>query len=315
MSDTVAAVVVTYNRKELLIECLEALRNQTHKPDAIFIIDNKSNDGTPNLLLEKKYISKLPVNDSSENQLIKNQLSSLNIPSENIEINYVRKFENDGGAGGFYEGMKRAYEAGYDWLWMMDDDGIADNNQLKELLDAPQQYKYRNALVIDIKDNSKLAFGLRGYSRISEIAEKNIIENETNPFNGTFIHKEIPHNIGLIKKEMFIWGDETEYMNRTKKNGFEIATIIKAKHYHPKNKGKTETILPFINKGAIVIKPKNLSHIYFRNLGFIQKEYLGKFHIIKTVLSYTLYFFARLKFYSLIKFVNFYFKGLRNDYR
>jgi GT2 family glycosyltransferase len=75
MSDTVAAVVVTYNRKELLIECLEALRNQTHKPDAIFIIDNKSDDGTPELLLEKNYITKLPEKDINENQLIQNHVS------------------------------------------------------------------------------------------------------------------------------------------------------------------------------------------------------------------------------------------------
>jgi len=53
MSDTVATVVVTYNRKELLIECLEALRNQTHKPDAIFIIDNKSTDGCLRLISTK----------------------------------------------------------------------------------------------------------------------------------------------------------------------------------------------------------------------------------------------------------------------
>ena len=49
--DTTCAVVVTYNRKELLIECLESLRSQTRPLNAIYIIDNASTDGTPNLLL------------------------------------------------------------------------------------------------------------------------------------------------------------------------------------------------------------------------------------------------------------------------
>jgi GT2 family glycosyltransferase len=50
--ETVCAVVVTYNRKELLIECLDALCKQTRPIDAMYIIDNFSNDGTAELLLE-----------------------------------------------------------------------------------------------------------------------------------------------------------------------------------------------------------------------------------------------------------------------
>ena len=42
----IAAVVVTYNRKELLMECLDALKKQTCKIEKIIVIDNNSNDGT-----------------------------------------------------------------------------------------------------------------------------------------------------------------------------------------------------------------------------------------------------------------------------
>jgi len=45
----------------------------------------------------------------------------------------VRKFENDGGAGGFYEGMKQAYEPGFNWIWIMDDDCIPTETALEEL--------------------------------------------------------------------------------------------------------------------------------------------------------------------------------------
>ena len=51
----VAAVVVTYNRKELLMECLEALLRQTRPLQAIYIIDNASTDGTPELLHREGY--------------------------------------------------------------------------------------------------------------------------------------------------------------------------------------------------------------------------------------------------------------------
>ena len=42
----IAAVVVTYNRKEQLLDCLNAIAHQTFKPAKVFIIDNASSDGT-----------------------------------------------------------------------------------------------------------------------------------------------------------------------------------------------------------------------------------------------------------------------------
>ena len=42
----IAAVVVTYNRKEKLIKNLSCLKNQTRRLDKIYVIDNASTDGT-----------------------------------------------------------------------------------------------------------------------------------------------------------------------------------------------------------------------------------------------------------------------------
>ena len=58
--ETICAVVVTYNRKKLLIECLKSLLKQTKPVQGIYLIDNASTDGTPKLLLEKRYIKELP---------------------------------------------------------------------------------------------------------------------------------------------------------------------------------------------------------------------------------------------------------------
>ena len=41
----ILAVVVTYNRKQLLEECLECLKRQTMSCD-ILVVDNASTDGT-----------------------------------------------------------------------------------------------------------------------------------------------------------------------------------------------------------------------------------------------------------------------------
>ncbi|HEY7014396.1 MAG TPA: glycosyltransferase, partial [Streptosporangiaceae bacterium] len=45
-SPRVAAVVVTYNRRELLLESLAAVTSQTRPPDAVIVVDNASTDGS-----------------------------------------------------------------------------------------------------------------------------------------------------------------------------------------------------------------------------------------------------------------------------
>ncbi len=83
----VAAVVVTYNRKQLLKENISCLMSQTlrEKMD-IVIIDNHSSDGTKEVL----------------NDFIKSQ-----------EILYRDTGRNLGGAGGFSFGARFAAECGY----------------------------------------------------------------------------------------------------------------------------------------------------------------------------------------------------------
>ncbi|WP_295266446.1 glycosyltransferase, partial [Veillonella sp.] len=96
MNDVVA-IVVTYNRLELLKECIQALQSQSLALD-ILVVDNNSNDGT------RGYIEKLALT--------------------NKNIIYKNTGENLGGAGGFNFGLKIAAKMDYEYVWIMDDDCI-----------------------------------------------------------------------------------------------------------------------------------------------------------------------------------------------
>jgi rhamnopyranosyl-N-acetylglucosaminyl-diphospho-decaprenol beta-1,3/1,4-galactofuranosyltransferase len=313
MAHSVAAVVVTYNRKHDLIHCLNSIFKQTELPNRLILIDNQSTDGTPELLLENGIIDELPTNASEDRVYTSYKKLSENA---SLQIDYVRKFENDGGAGGFYKGMKQGFEGGFDWIWMMDDDGMADRNQLKNLLEVSlyKDYKYVNALVVEKDNTDYLAFGLKGYATVDQIKEKEVIDGFANPFNGTLIAREVIERIGMIKREMFIWGDEREYTNRVKKNGYSIHTILEAVHIHPKIKGKTAPALPFLKQFKVTLKPEHLAHVFYRNLGYIEKNY-GNYKLrMVTQLSYILYFISKLEFKSLIKFIKYYRKGVSNNF-
>src|ERR1700721_1928998 len=134
ISSTNAAVVVTFNRKELLSECLDALLGQSRQLDAIFIVNNASSDGTKLHLQERGYF-------------------------DNPAIRYIELAYNMGGAGGFHAGMDAAHKAGFDWVWVMDDDTEPRLDAL-EKMETWKQYPRVVALSIqkiDRQENKKAA--------------------------------------------------------------------------------------------------------------------------------------------------------------
>ena len=313
MIKKVAAVVVTYNRKKLLVRCLDAIIKQSRKPDILFIIDNLSDDGTPQLLLDNKLINDIPSENPVENEFIKSEIVSSD--GQNIKLVYIRKAENDGGAGGFYEGLKSAFESGADWIWLMDDDGIPEKNQLKKLISGANSnlVDFANALVVNEKKKEELAFGLKKYKRVDEINRELIIDH-ANPFNGTLLTRDLVKNIGLIKKEMFIWGDETEYMSRAWKYNYTIATITRAIHYHPASKTVFEEVLPGFNKLKVEIKPENRKKIFYRNKGFNIFTYKGVTSSIWIYVKYVSYYIVRFNLKGLRVFHKSFMSGIKNKF-
>ncbi len=330
--ETVCAVVVTYNRKELLIDCLDALCKQTRPIDAMYIIDNFSNDGTAELLLENGYINKLPPENLAEpfemeidydnSEFLGSFDDGIELRESKIEnqikIYYVRMNENTGGAGGFYEGQKRAYDRGFDWLWLMDDDGYAPDNCLEVILkDAKKNsLKALNPLVVNKEDNTKLSFGLAGDMMLTEEtiqkADKNgLIFNRANPFNGTFLHKDIMAKCGFIKKEMFIWGDETEYFLRISENGFEYATTCNVKYFHPESKTVMQSAL--FGLLHVPTKPEKLEMNYYRNIGYINGKYEKP--SLKFLVRYFIFFISKGQFSKFIKFIKYFFDGRNDTYK
>lgn len=215
----IAAVVVTYNRKEELLKNITAVLNQTLKIDKYYIIDNHGNDGTKEYLIENKVL-------------------------DNNVIEYVYLNENIGGAGGFYTGVKMAYDNGYNYICLMDDDGRPEDNYMMERLYSVAEmiYKSNNKIMINSivsgPDHNTLSFGLdheitTKENAIKKANDKSLIINKINPFNGTFISKELVEIIGFPNKEFFIKGDESDYLLRALGVNAFVATVCNSYYYHP----------------------------------------------------------------------------------
>ena len=126
---TVSAIIVTYNRKEDLIRCIDAVLKQTHRVNNLIIVDNASTDGTIDLLIERGLIDNIP---RKKEQLV------LVKSAEGVDSWLIHLEKNTGGSGGFYTGLKSAFEElKTDYFWLMDDDGYPGVDCLEFLAVGP----------------------------------------------------------------------------------------------------------------------------------------------------------------------------------
>lgn len=207
----VIAVVVTYNRKILLLNCIDALLHQSLNFDKIIIVDNASTDGTIEFLEAKKIL-------------------------DHPKLVLLKQNENTGGAGGFSTGMKYAFESGADYVWMMDDDAVPHQNALEQLMNHATPNHIYGSLAVNGKDTAWTTTLLPGSKTIDS---KNLIpiisEVQSLPFLGYLTSKEIFEKLGLPDNSYFIAADDVEYCLRAQRAGFKTYVCGQSYIEHPKS--------------------------------------------------------------------------------
>ncbi|RAY14245.1 glycosyl transferase [Actinomadura craniellae] len=190
MSGRVVAVVVTYDRRELLAEALAALRAQTRPADAVVVVDNASSDGTPELLRER-------------------------FP----EVEAYRLARNTGGAGGFAAGIGRALERGADLIWVMDDDTVPEPGALAALLAvAPGAALVASRVVwTDGRDHPMNTPRPRPGASPAELAAAaghGCVPVRSASFVSVLLDAAVVAERGLPIADYFLWNDDFEYTTR-----------------------------------------------------------------------------------------------------
>ena len=208
MNYKIAAVVVTFNRLELLKQCVESLRNQTHKLDEILIINNSSTDGTLDWLKEQTDLT-------------------------------VITQENSGSAGGQFTGIKTAYEKGYDWIWCIDTDIIFDASALKNMIDSQFFLLLSTGFLsstIFFHDGNLAYLNIPELDKPYDLLNSLLLEKSVTILSASFgsllINKKVIKHVGYPSKDFFIWGEDAEYTLRIISNGYKGYMVLNSKAVH-----------------------------------------------------------------------------------
>jgi rhamnopyranosyl-N-acetylglucosaminyl-diphospho-decaprenol beta-1,3/1,4-galactofuranosyltransferase len=230
----VQAVVVTHNRKRMLLECLDALAAQTRPPAGVTVVDNASTDRTLEALEESGIGARLAVD-------------------------YVRLRRNGGGAEGFHYGVRAALRTDPDWLWLMDDDCEPQPTALADLLASPLAADPRAAMLTPLVTTTRgevLPLN-RGWLRprwfkaplvglSPEHWERSEVEIDFSSLVGPLVRASAAAGTDPPRRDFFIWFDDLEWTARLRRAG-RLWLVPGSRMIH-----KDERPLPDISSRALV---------------------------------------------------------------
>jgi len=198
VSARVVAVVVTWNRRQLLEEALAALAAQTLAPVEVVVVDNASTDGTTALLQERYG-----------------------------HLDVVHLTRNTGGAGGFAAGMERALTHDPDLVWLLDDDTVPTPTAAEELAKVwsthrdgtgrPPAVLASKVVWTDGRDHPMNTPRAKpGASRAERAAASAVgaVPVRSASFVSIMCDADVVRERGTPVADYFLWNDDFEYSTR-----------------------------------------------------------------------------------------------------
>jgi GT2 family glycosyltransferase len=213
----VSSVILNTNRQKDTMECLTSLDKSTYFNHKVIVLDNHSTDGSVEAIRSK-------------------------FPS----VQVVKLEENLGYAGNNNVGIEYALEQGADWVFVLNEDTILDEECLTNLVSVgesdkrigvlgPMVYHHDEPEVIQTAGGK---FGPRWEAYHLSVDERDVGQYEEPHLVdwisgcGIMVRREVIEQVGLIDERYFYFWEETEWCLRAGRSGWKIVHVPQAKMWH-----------------------------------------------------------------------------------
>ena len=212
---TVAVIVVNWNRASLTRDCVEALRRSKDASWHCFVVDNASAD------------------DSLET------LSALG-----DDVTLIRSDVNGGWAGGNNLGVAAALRAGYDHLFLLNNDALVEPHAIARLLRTAEQESERRPILgapqlEDDGGNGWFGASDTGTKIFPDIVKTNdaagcdaVYETAFVKGAALFCHREHFQMLGMFDERFFLNFEEHDWCTQAINSGFPVLMVRDAVVHH-----------------------------------------------------------------------------------
>lgn len=279
-SPKVAIILLNWNGYNDSYECIKSLEYLDYNNFHVFLVDNASTDGSYEKLVQDNRLGKF-----------------------NVEVTCIQSGGNLGSAGGNNVGINAAYELGYDYFWMLNNDTYVDNIALSALInviDADQKIGIVGSKIY-FADSKRLWFAggevnpYMGTSKHFGINEEDHGQyddiNEVDFIVGCsmLFRRELVEEIGLLEEDYFIYYEDTDWNVRAKRNGWKIIYVPQSIIYHKESSStKADDLSPYygyylIRNGYLMASRMARNYKWMAMISLLIR--IVKFHILYVLKS------------------------------
>jgi GT2 family glycosyltransferase len=260
---SIFAVVLTYNRKDLVKRCLDCVFAQSRPCDKVIVIDNCSSDGTSDMVRGEW--------------------------GDRVQVHILSR--NIGASGGFNVGIRVAYQGGADFVWVMDDDVLPEKDALAKLIEADQLLADKDVARAFVLSSAWTEDGkvtnvpkvdtrptVRGYENWPQLLERKMVPVTRATFVSILLPRSIISQYGLPLAPMFIWGEDSEYTLRIT-DEFPGFFVAESKVLHLRQLSGVVSIVTEVNRTRL----KYHRHL-IRNQMYTARVYSAKLDYVRHII-------------------------------
>ena len=234
---SVAIILLNWNSFKDTYECLKSLETLFFDTFHVYVVDNDSQDGSYDRLK-----------------------NSINLGEFKVDVTLIQSGGNLGFAGGNNIGMKKAYEEGYRYIWLLNNDTTVDHNALIPLIEAMEADEkvgiVGSKIYFDGTDLLWFAGGevnrYSGATHHTGYKEKDKGQyDEIKPVEyivgcSLLFRRELIDSIGYLEEDYFLYFEDTDFNIRAAKEGWKIYYIPESIVHHKVSSSFTsESVAPF----------------------------------------------------------------------
>jgi len=273
------AIIITYNGLHWIDKCLKSLTDST-VPVSIIVIDNGSTDGTSEF-----------------------------VQQHHSEVKFIQSAVNLGFAKANNIGIKQAYDAGADYVFLLNQDAWVEKDSIEKLISTFDRFPDAG-IVSPVHLNGKgtdLDFGFKSYlsqNNTADFVSDMYFGNLKAAYETKFVNAAAwMLNRGCIEKVggfdtsiFYHYGEDDNYSQRVVFHGFKIYICSKATVCHDREQRNGEKTKEFRDKESEIE-----FRIYYGNVLIADKIVEDKLLYLQSQLTFTYLLLFKFKFEKLKK--------------